>query len=427
MMCVVRKGFSDMACIAIVVEHEEGHLIPTFRLARRLQERGHQVVYLGPEDGADFVCAQGFTFEPILRGVLPRGSIRTQRAMAEASESGDRAAEYALSRENNDLWVRVFCDLAEGEDFDRVVQRLQPDLFLFTSLFATHALVVHYRYGLPVSFITPMLRVQPKSDYAFQAGRMLDLAGPAGERVMEMVRRVDPEVRQREDLAARLMAIRELILCPADFELDEVRHDREPEVHYVEASVDLASKKGGHPFPWERLDPERKLLYVSLGSQSYRLGRPNVVAFLSMVTEVFAARPDWQVVLTTGGLIDPGEIPAPSGTVVVSWAPQLDLLRRARVAITHGGLGTVKDCIFLGVPMVVFPISHDQPANAFRVLRHQLGFQGNFQTASPSTLLDLVVKADQDDIRAGIERMRRRFMEVEESGVGVRLIEELLH
>jgi zeaxanthin glucosyltransferase len=415
-----------MACIAIVVEHEEGHLNPTFRLARRLQARGHEVTYLGPADGADFVRAQGLSFETILEEILPRGSMRTQRAMAEAAEGGDRGAEIVLSQENDALWVRVFCDLAEGEAFDRVVCRLRPDLFLFTSFFATHALAVRYRYGVPVGLLTPMLRVHPKTHFVAQAGRMLNEAGPAGERMMEMVRRADPAVREREDLAERLLAIRELILCPADLELAEIRHDGEPEVHYVEASVDL-ERKSERPFPWERLDPERKLLYVSLGSQSYRLGRENVIGFLGMVAEAFAARPDWQVVLATGGLVDPEEVPVPPGTLVVGWAPQLDLLRRARVTLTHGGLGTVKECIFLGVPMVIFPISHDQPANAFRVVRHQIGVQGNFKTASPATLLDLVVKADQPGIRDGIERMQRRFREVEESGESVRLIEELLN
>jgi zeaxanthin glucosyltransferase len=415
-----------MARIAIVVEHEEGHLNPTFRLARRLQARGHGVTYLGPTDGAGFVRAQGFSFEPILDEIFPPGSMRTQRAMAEAAEDGDRGAEIGLSQDNHSLYVRILCELTEGEGFDRVVRRLRPDLFLFTSFFAPHALAVRYRYRIPVALLTPVLRVHPKSDYAVQAGRMLDDAGPAGERMMEMGRRADPAVREREDLAERLLAIRELILCPADLELPEIRHDGEHEVHYVEASVDL-ERKSERPFPWERLDPERKLLYVSLGSQSYRFGRENTVAFLRGVAEAFATRPDWQVVLATGGLVDPEEVPAPAGTLVVGWAPQLDILRRARVAVTHGGLGTVKECIFLGVPMVIFPFANDGPGNAFRVVRHQLGFQSNFKAASPANILDLVMKADQPDIRAGIARMQRRFREVEESGESVRLIEELLH
>jgi MGT family glycosyltransferase len=414
-----------MASISIVVEHEEGHLNPTFRLARRLEMRGHKVTYLGPADGASFVRAQGFDFEPILHEVFPPGSMRTQRAMAEAAVRGDRGAEIGVAQDNEALWVRILCELAEGEGFARVVRELQPDAFLFTSLFAPHALAVHYRFRRPVALLGPVLRVQAKSDYAVQAGRLLASAGPAGERVMEMVRRADPTVRQKEDLASRLLGVRELMFCPADFELDEIRHDREPEVHYVEASVDL-ERKSDRPFPWERLSPERKLLYVSLGSQSYRLGRANVVAFLGSVGEAFSAWQDWQVVLATGGLVDPEDVPAPPGTLVVGWAPQLDLLRRARVAITHGGLGTIKECIFLGVPMVVFPISHDQPANAFRVVRHQLGAQGSFQTASPAVLRDLVEQADQSSIRAGIERMQRRFREVEESGIGVRLIEDLV-
>jgi UDP:flavonoid glycosyltransferase YjiC (YdhE family) len=41
-----------MSSIAFLIEHEEGHLNPTFQLARRLAARGHRIVYLGLADGA---------------------------------------------------------------------------------------------------------------------------------------------------------------------------------------------------------------------------------------------------------------------------------------------------------------------------------------------------------------------------------------
>lgn len=88
------------ATIAFLIEHEEGHLNPTFRLARRLAARGHRVVYLGLADGAGFVRAQGFEFIPILEEVFPRGTMRTLREMmrtASGLAAVERRAEIGAS------------------------------------------------------------------------------------------------------------------------------------------------------------------------------------------------------------------------------------------------------------------------------------------------------------------------------------------
>ena len=56
-----------------------------------------------------------------------------------------------------------------------------------------------------------------------------------------------------------------------------------------------------------------------------------------------------------------------------SFIPQLGLLQRASPMITNGGPGTVRECIWFRVPMIVAPCRYDQPGNAARVVRHGLG------------------------------------------------------
>jgi UDP:flavonoid glycosyltransferase YjiC (YdhE family) len=63
----------------------------------------------------------------------------------------------------------------------------------------------------------------------------------------------------------------------------------------------------------------------------------------------------------------------PANLVVCERVPQLSLLRNTHVFITHGGLGSVKEAIMAGVPMLVLPESHDQPYNAMRIRYHGLG------------------------------------------------------
>ena len=52
---------------------------------------------------------------------------------------------------------------------------------------------------------------------------------------------------------------------------------------------------------------------------------------------------------------------------MVKRAPQLRLLDRAALAITHAGLNTALECVARGVPMVCLPVTNDQPGVASRV------------------------------------------------------------
>jgi UDP:flavonoid glycosyltransferase YjiC (YdhE family) len=275
-----------MATIAFLIEHEEGHLNPTFRLARRLAVRGHRVVYLGLADGGDFVRAQGFDFVPILQDVFPRGTVRTLREMmrtAPSTAGEERSAEIGASLQAvADMpYARTWKGLLDaGPQLDRTVEELRPDLFVLTSLFVPHALVLRSRFRLPAVLLTPLLRTVPKSEYAAAVVRLMKELGETKERVGALL--AGPAPQRAMGLAQRLLVhvlrMRELILRPSDFELPGRSWEQEPEVFYVEPTVDLERRPEG-AFPWEALDPARRLLYVSLGSQSHRAGHERVAAF----------------------------------------------------------------------------------------------------------------------------------------------------
>ena len=53
--------------------------------------------------------------------------------------------------------------------------------------------------------------------------------------------------------------------------------------------------------------------------------------------------------------------------VVVGYAPQLELIRRSALTISHGGLNTALESLAWGVPMVVLPVAYDQSGVGARV------------------------------------------------------------
>jgi MGT family glycosyltransferase len=408
-----------MARIAYLLDHEEGHLLPTFKLAHQLRERGHSVFYLGPEDSAELVGREGFDFVPVLRQIFPAGTMQRLRA-ARTGASG------AADAPDEESYFEMFMGaLARGEGVDEPVREVRPDLFIIHSFLGLNALVMDYRYGVPVVLLCPLLRSVSRAQSLKALQDMLFRMRNGASDFFDLARRKNPSARTLGDLTARLLRMRELVQCPAEFDLPR-KAEIDPELFHIEASVHL-DRRDDRGFPWERLDPGRKLLYVSLGSQSHLAGRETALRFLRSVAEGAARRPEWQLVLGTGGMVEPADLPLPPDAVALPWIPQIPVLERAALMVTHGGLGTIKECIFHDVPMVVFPISRDQPENARRVVHHGLGVRGELAAATPDAVFEAVERVDREpSFRESVARMGARFREVEASGIGVQRIEEVL-
>jgi len=92
------------------------------------------------------------------------------------------------------------------------------------------------------------------------------------------------------------------------------------------------------------------------------------------ITAGTAKRKGFQLVLSVGDQLDPEQIgPLPSNTILVKRAPQLELLKRASVCITHAGLNTALEALAQGVPQVAVPVSLDQPGVAARIAEKRTG------------------------------------------------------
>lgn len=143
-------------------------------------------------------------------------------------------------------------------------------------------------------------------------------------------------------------------------------------------------------FPWEQLTGE-PLIYASLGT--VMIGLPDVFRTIGAAA---AMQKDVQLVLSLGDQIDPEQIDLfPRNAIIVRRAPQLELLKRASVCITHAGLNTTLEALAQGVPQVAIPLTHDQPGVAARIAAKKTGVVVPLKelTASRlSTLIDEVLK-----------------------------------
>jgi MGT family glycosyltransferase len=133
-----------------------------------------------------------------------------------------------------------------------------------------------------------------------------------------------------------------------------------PVFHFTGPFVDPAAR-AATAFAFERLDG-RPLIYASMGTLQNR--QFHVFETIAAACAGLGA----QVVISLGGGATPDALPKLAGDpIVVGAAPQLELLKRATLCVTHAGLNTALECLSEGVPMVAIPVTNDQPGVASRI------------------------------------------------------------
>ena len=84
---------------------------------------------------------------------------------------------------------------------------------------------------------------------------------------------------------------------------------------------------------------------------------------------------------------DPARFGDPPPNVrIEGYVPQIPVLEEAAAFITHGGFNSTKEALSLGVPLVVIPISGDQPYTAERVEALGLGRRVGPEERTPGTI-----------------------------------------
>jgi zeaxanthin glucosyltransferase len=122
------------------------------------------------------------------------------------------------------------------------------------------------------------------------------------------------------------------------------------------------------PFPWDQLTGE-PIVYASMGT----VQNGNADIFRIIAASV-SKHQGLQLVLSIGNFLDPQEIGyVPNNAIVVNNAPQLELLKKASVCITHAGFNTVLEALMQGVPQIAIPVTYDQPGVAARIADKKTG------------------------------------------------------
>lgn len=110
-------------------------------------------------------------------------------------------------------------------------------------------------------------------------------------------------------------------------------------------------------------ETEQPLIYISLGT----LSNDNPTFYRHCI-EAFSAMP-YAVLISTGRRFSPEQFgKLPPQITIKSWVPQTQVLRQASLFITHGGLNSLHDGLYCGLPLLIVPQQTEQTFNGLRVV-----------------------------------------------------------
>jgi zeaxanthin glucosyltransferase len=392
-----------MANILISIDPAVSHLFQTFNFANDLKTRGHIVTYVLADDSRRaYVESHGFHFYHF----RPALNLPDEKSPSLSGRLVPIVRKIRRLRQRARAWHNSFLD---KQAFQALAETLTPNLVVLETNMPIYAFPL---LGLKIPVILVCSNwpqgyrdnaPQEKSHFIPTSSRLsryrclfewawfrtqkyvsVRLTGffLMGMDVYKFYRRAARHYGlSAQDLFDRersmeYLRLPEMCLCPAAFDFPrELRPNR----YFLDSGVRPADPEDGadEDFPWDRLSSDIPTILCSFGSilSESRRWRGVVRNVLREIIGAFSNESRFQLVVGVGAKFDISEFDsAPSHILVVNkWIPQIKILRRASVHITHGGLSSIRESIECKVPMIVIPFISDQPGNAARVVYHNLG------------------------------------------------------
>ena len=337
----VREQRPGAKRIVVVGMPAAGHVNPSLPVVRELARRGMRVTYYTSDEFRERVEDAGCEFRAYPAHALGSADI------AEATQHGGPVRVVARILKATETLLPFL--LADMED-DR------PAAVVFDSN-AIWGRMAAATLGLPmISLMTTVLiggkemsclRVREWAHFIGEALPGVPAARSAKRRVVQRFGKraypPAPSLPMRGDLT--------LFPVPRWMQSDDPRVDEH--CHYVGPTISVEGRNADiDPELAAFLDVAEPLVLVSLGTL-----HAGSDAFFRTCFEALADLPA-RVLLAAGPHADPGR--APSNTLVRASVPQLEVLKRAAVFVTHGGMNSALEGLACGVPLVVIPQQVEQ-------------------------------------------------------------------
>src|SRR6266404_5142776 len=371
-----------------------GHLNPMTALARKLKSRGHEIVFIGVPDIEPVARAADLDFVPFGENEYPPGSI-AKRWGGVANLHGLDVVRYT-TRELTPGLIKAALEHLPGKIGETGVNALILDTaYRLIEIVPMHLRlpyvqiwnVLHFDSSgsTPIALYSWPHETSPEALARNVAG--LQILREYREAILPIAQSYAERNGLEMDWSNSATTVSKLaVITQTPKEFDFPIPHLPPQFHYAGPFHD---NQGREPisFPWEKLT-DKPLIYASMGTLVNGLNK-----VYDTILEAVGRFSEMQVVLSVGRNVSPDDLgPIPSNTIVVRVAPQIELLKRAALCLTHAGLNTALEALAQGVPMVAIPIGYDQPGVAARIAHHGVGEFVEIGNLTAQHLSELIAK-----------------------------------
>ncbi len=389
-----------------------GHVNPTLGLVKGLVAAGDRVTYYTARD-----------FEPVIRAT----GAAFRAYPDDAGIDRSRFSHELFERELN-LFAHLLkrCRILLGSGFHREIQALDPDYIIHDQLCP---------WGKQIAALLHLPAVCSVATFAIDDQTRWDYLAADGLRIIRHRRSLWSIFAMGVEMV-RLFAgyrIRPVRLIDAVSNYEELnivhtsrafqpRGERFDErfVFVGPSSVFRNEEPGVQPAPESR-GHGRPLIYISLGT----LFNTNP-GFYRACFEALGAMA-CEVVLSGGGsdwLFETFKEFPPNFTVE-KFVPQLEVLKRADLFITHGGSNSISEAMFFEVPVIVVPQGGDSPLVGRRVAQLKTGLCIRNSRLNAASLKQAVAQILGDDsFSKNVRRIKESYIQAGGTAAALRAIGE---
>jgi MGT family glycosyltransferase len=378
-----KKGVVSMSRVLFINGGSEGHVNPTIGVVQELISRGEEVVYFTIEEFQERMEKTGAT-------------VRTFDGQKFIKAFVSSGRNNLLERINGllstaDIMVPSVLEQIEGEQFDYIIH---------DSMFGCGRLIAQI-LGLPaINSCTSFAQSEAAFDKMF---KQLSKKIPA-ETFAEYQRLTG---LVKEKYGVEIQSPYEVFCNPAPLTIVYTTKEFQPsgdefDQTYKFVGPSLTERKPPENFDLTALNGKNPI-YISLGTVFNQ-----AIDFYKLCFEAFG-NTDHSVVMSIGEKVhsaDLGEIP--ENFIVKSYVPQTAVLKQAKLFITHGGMNSVHEGLYYGVPLIVIPQSADQPVIAGQVTNVGAGVQLQMQGLTANQLREAADQVfNQPSFQIAVEKMKK--------------------
>ncbi|WP_088835220.1 macrolide family glycosyltransferase [Paenibacillus tyrfis] len=339
-----------MARVLYVTIPAEGHVNPTLGLVKQLVDNGEEVVYM---------CSEAYRARLAQTGAQFRAYQLDEQLFREL---GFNPTEVKHPLQFTDFMLRGIIELHIPEIL-RQTENDSFDYLIFDSLFGWGGAILGEKLGSPtICSVTNLAFTEPLSQIVevFDTGE-LDVEA-LYERVTKTAQSIAREyniaVPAIEDITHQYGQLK-VVFTSRDFQPDADKLDDS----YIFTGPSITPRLDAPSFPLEQLRSQyEQVVYISMGSILTK-----DIELYKLCFEAFRDVPA-QFVLSCGkdtNLDSLGDIPP--NFIIKPYVPQLEVLQQADAFITHAGMNSTSEALYYDVPLVMIPLSSDQPMVAKRV------------------------------------------------------------